>query len=144
MTPWHDCAPCHFLPDGSPSATDPPCGQLNVPANSVREGHCLPTACRIPPAMAIAGRHHRVCVATSRRPHPHLLGSGCARTPSLAHQPLCQRQRPSLRWIRAKEARTPGSRRGDSKFDHSWALAMAELARRRVAMLAPECARAAR
>ena len=34
MTPWHDCAPCHFLPDGSPSATDPPSGQLNVPANS--------------------------------------------------------------------------------------------------------------
>ena len=64
VTPWHDCAPCHFRPDGSPSATDPPSGQLNVPANSVREGHFLPTACRIPPTMAIAGRHHRVWVAT--------------------------------------------------------------------------------
>ena len=85
VTPWHDCAPCHFLPDGSPSATDPPSGQLNVPANSVREGHFLPTACRIPPTMAIAGRHHRVCVATSRRPHPHLLESALACSPSLAH-----------------------------------------------------------
>ena len=26
--------------------------------------------------MAIVGRHHRVCVATSRRPHPDLLESG--------------------------------------------------------------------
>ena len=43
-----------------------------------------------------------------------------------------------------KEARTPGSRQGDSSLDHSWALAMAEVARRRVAMLAPKPARTAR
>ena len=43
-----------------------------------------------------------------------------------------------------KEARTPWSLQGDSCFAHSWALAMAEVARRRVAMLAPEPARAAR
>ena len=28
--------------------------------------------------------------------------SGLARSPSLTHQPLCQRQGPSLRWIRVK------------------------------------------
>ena len=38
MTPWHDCAPCHSQPDGSPSDTDPPSGQLNVPANSRQLG----------------------------------------------------------------------------------------------------------
>ena len=50
---------------------------------------------------ATTGRHHRVCVPTSRRPNPHLLESGLARSPSLTHNPWCQRQRPSLRWIRA-------------------------------------------
>ena len=54
--------------------------------------------------MATAGRHHRAWVPTSRRPHPHLLEPGLACSPSLAHQPLCQRQRPSLRWIRGKTA----------------------------------------
>ena len=39
----------------------------------------------------------------SRRPHPHLLGSGWTRSPSLTHHLWCQRQRPSLRWIRGKE-----------------------------------------
>ena len=58
---------------------------------------------RIRPAMATAGRHHRVCVPTSPRPHPHLLETGLARSPFLTHHPWCQRQRPSLRWIRAKE-----------------------------------------
>ena len=60
----------------------------------------MPAPYRIPPAMATAGRHHRACAATSRRPHPHLLESGLARSPSSTHQPLCQRQRQSLRWIR--------------------------------------------
>ena len=46
VAPWHDCAPCHFLPDGSPSATDPPSGQLNVPANSRQVGpRALLAAC---------------------------------------------------------------------------------------------------
>ena len=56
---------------------------------------------------------------------------------------------PACRWgfesrlpHRFNEARTPGSRQGDSCFAHSWALAMAEVARRRVATLAPEPARA--
>ena len=43
-----------------------------------------------------------------------------------------------------KEARTPGSRQGDSSFAHSCALEMALVARRMVAMLAPVPARAAR
>ena len=66
----------------------------------------MPTAYRITPAMATAGRHHRVWVPTSRTPHPHLLDPGLACSPSLAHQPWCQRQRTSLRWIRAKRAWT--------------------------------------
>ena len=61
----------------------------------------MPTAYRITPAMATAGRHHRVWAPTSRTPHPHLLDPGLACSPSLAHQPWCQRQRTSLRWIRA-------------------------------------------
>ena len=56
-------------------------------ANPVRAGYSLPTASRITPAMATAGRHHRVWVPTSRRPHPHLLESGLARSPSLTHHP---------------------------------------------------------
>ena len=43
-----------------------------------------------------------------------------------------------------REARTPGSRQGDSSFAHSWALEMAEVVRRNVAIVAPELARAAR
>ena len=62
----------------------------------------LHTTLTISPSIATAGRHHRVCVATSRRPHPHLLESGLPRSPSLAHHPWCQRHGPSLRWIRAK------------------------------------------
>ena len=57
---------------------------------------------------------------------------------------------PARRWGFARrlphpfsEARTPGSRQGDSWPAHSWALAMALVARRMVAMLAPEPARAA-
>ena len=56
-----------------------------------------------------------------------------------------------LRWGLARrlphpfrEARTPGSRQGDSSLAHSWALAIALAASRIVAMLAPEPARAAR
>ena len=71
-------------------------------ANPVREGHSLPTAYRIMSAIATAGRHQRVWVPTSRRPHPHLLESGLAPSPSLTHHPWCQRQCPSLRWIRGK------------------------------------------
>ena len=50
----------------------------------------------------------------------------------------------SLRPHPFKEARTPGSRQGDSSLAHSWAFEMALVASRRVAMLAPEPARAAR
>ena len=105
MAPWHDCAPCHFQPDGAPSAADPPSGPLNVPANSRHVSpRGAPLACPLPNSarLATAGRHHRACAAASRRPHHHLLESGLARSPSPTHQPLCQRQRQSLRWIRAK------------------------------------------
>ena len=55
MTPWRDCAPCHSQPDGArlPLTRHPAYGTSPpTRANSVREGHSLPTACRIPPAMA--------------------------------------------------------------------------------------------
>ena len=87
----------------APSSPDPLTGQPIVPANSRQVSpRRAPLACplRIPPAMATAGRPHRAFAATSRRPHPHLLESGLARSPSPTHQPLCQRQRQSLRWIR--------------------------------------------
>ena len=58
-------------------------------ANTVREEHSLPTAYRIMSAIATAGRHQRVWVPTSRRPHPHLLESGLAPSPSLTHHPWC-------------------------------------------------------
>ena len=87
MAPWRDYAPCHFLPDGG-----------NQPA----KGTPCPPPIELCPAIATAGRHQRVCVPTSRRPHPHLLESGLARSPFLTHHPWCQRQRPSLRWIRDK------------------------------------------
>ena len=45
--------------------------------NPVREGHFLPTACRITPDMTTAGHQNRVGVATSRRPHPHLWNQTC-------------------------------------------------------------------
>ena len=73
-------------------------------AGSVREGLWLHAALAISPSAATAGRHRRVCVAISRSPHPHLLESGLDRSPSFTHQRLCQRQRPSLRWIRAYPA----------------------------------------
>ena len=104
VAPWHDCEQFHSQPDGAPSAADPPSGPLNVPANSRQVSpRGAPRACPLPNSarLATAGRHHRACAAASRRPHHHLLESGLARSPSPTHQPLCQRQRQSLRWIRA-------------------------------------------
>ena len=50
-------------------------------------------ALTISPSTATAGCQHRVWLATSRRPHPHLLEIGLApRSPCLTHNPLCQRQ----------------------------------------------------
>ena len=103
VAPWHGCERFHSQPDCR-SATDPPSGQRNVPptrASSVREGLLLHAALAISPSAATAGRHRRVCVAISRSPHPHLSESGLDRSPSFIHQRSCQRQRPSLQWIRA-------------------------------------------
>ena len=103
VAPSLDCAPCHSQPDGNPSATDPPSGQLNVPANSHQLG---PLGALPAYRLSNSARHGRTAAIIvpmwlpSRRPRPHLLGSGWARSPSLTHHPLCQRQRPSLRWIR--------------------------------------------
>ena len=94
VAPWLDCAPCHLLPDGSLSPTDPPSGQLNIVANSHQLG---PPGALPAYRLSNSARHGRTAAIIvpvwlpSRRPHPHLLGSSWARSPSLAHHPLCQR-----------------------------------------------------
>ena len=68
----------------APSSPDLLTGQPIVPANSHQLGPrgTLPAyRLSIPPPWP-PGRHHRANVAASRRPHPHLLESGLARSPS--------------------------------------------------------------
>ena len=99
VAPWHGCEPFLSQPDiARLPLTRHPANSTSQPtrANSVREGHSLPTAYRILPAMTTAGRHHRVCVATSRRPHPPYIGIGPGPFASPTHHPLCLHQRPSL------------------------------------------------
>ena len=69
--------------------------------NPVREGHFLPTACRITPDMTTAGHQNRVGVATSRRPHPHLWNQTCPIRLPLPIIPGVNDTDVSLRWIRA-------------------------------------------
>ena len=69
----------------------------------------MPTAYRILPAMTTAGRHHRVCVATSRRPHPHILESGLARSPPLPIILCVYTSAHHFRWIRVYAIRLPGN-----------------------------------
>ena len=106
---WLDCEQFHSQPDGTAGVNadgdlthspDYPTASQTC-ARLVPERLLLHTTLTISPSIATAGRHHRVCVATSRRPHPHLLESGLPRSPSLAHHPWCHRHGPSLRWIRA-------------------------------------------
>ena len=57
-------------------------------------------------------------------PSSPFIGSGQAHSPSVAHHPWCQRQCPSLRWIRAKAGCTNCS---DNRFDvYSYNLDTAE------------------
>ena len=85
VAPWPGCAPCHSQPD-DPSATDPPSGQLNVPANSrqsrsasassrvlsrhlAQHSHCrppsappkAPATARQPPVYPNSSPDHRAC-----------------------------------------------------------------------------------
>ena len=104
VAPWHDCEQFHSQPDGAPSAADPPSGPLNVPANSRQVGQRASLAACCPDHLAQRrhrGPQHPLGVATAPCTQPYLLESGLARSPSPTHQPLCQRQRQSLRWIRA-------------------------------------------
>ena len=110
MEPWHGCEQFHSQPDGTAGVNadgdlthspDYPTASQTC-ARLVPERLLLHATLTISPSIATAGRHHRSCVDTSRRLHPHLLESGQARSPSLAHHPWCQRHGPSLRWIRAK------------------------------------------
>ena len=94
VAPSLDCEPCHLRPDGGDQPTDPPSGQLNVPANSRQLG---PRGTLPAYRLSNSACHRRTAASIvpvwlpSRRPHPHLLGSGWSRTPSLTHHPLCQR-----------------------------------------------------
>ena len=63
---------------------------------------------------------------------------------SVVRAPACRWGLASRRPHPFKEARTPWSRQGDSRPAHWWALAMALVARRMVAMLAPSPVRTAR
>ena len=110
VAPWHDCERFHSQPDGTAGVNadgdlthspDYPTASQTC-AGLVPERLLLHATLTISPSIATAGRHHRSCVPTSRRPHPHLLESGLPRSPSLAHHPWCQRQRTSLRWIRVE------------------------------------------
>ena len=109
MALWHGCEQFHSQPDGTAGinadgdlthSPDYPTASQTC-ARLVPERLLLYATLTISPSIATAGRHHRSCVPTSRCPHPHLLESGQARSPSLAHHPWCQRHGPSLRWIRA-------------------------------------------
>ena len=66
--------------------------------------------------MTTAGRHHRVCVATSRRPHPHILESGLARSPPLPIILCVYTSAHHFRWIRAKTIVDINAQ--DSLLDH--------------------------
>ena len=106
VAPWHDCAPCHSQPDGSPSATDPPSGQLNVPANSRQLGPpgALP-AYRLPNYPRMAARPPTSCQWGC--PHAALIPiywnlARPVRLP-LPIIPCVNDTDVSLRWIRAYE-----------------------------------------
>ena len=61
VAPWHDCERFHSQLD-DPSATGPPSGQLNVPANSRHPGPRAPLAVSYPAislATATVSRHRR-------------------------------------------------------------------------------------
>ena len=94
VAPSLDCAPCHSLPDGGDQPADPPSGPLNIVANSRQLG---PRGTIPAYRLSNSARHGRTAAIIvpvwlpSRRPHPHLLGSGWARSPSLTHHPWCQR-----------------------------------------------------
>ena len=78
VAPWHDCEPCHSQPDGNAGVNadgdlthlpDYPTASQTC-ARLVPERLWLHAILTISPSIATAGRYHRSCVATSRRPHP--------------------------------------------------------------------------
>ena len=78
VAPWLDCEQFHSQPDGTAGVNAD--GDLTRPpdyptasqtcARLVPERLLLHATLTISPSIATAGRHHRSCVATSRRPHP--------------------------------------------------------------------------
>ena len=81
VAPWHDYEQFHSQPDGTAGVNadgdlthspDYPTASQTC-ARLVPERLLLHATLTISPAMATAGRHHRSCMATSPRPHTHLL-----------------------------------------------------------------------
>ena len=78
VAPWHGCEQFHSQPDGTAGINAD--GGLTRPpdyptasqtcARLVPERLLLRATLTISPSIATAGRHHRSCVAISRRPHP--------------------------------------------------------------------------
>ena len=104
VAPWQDSAPSRSQPDGGNQPADPPSGPRNIPANSHQPGprgtlpaHRLPNYARHdhggPPEPCRCDHVTPPASPSVESNLPH--------SPSLAHHPWCQRQRPSLRWIRA-------------------------------------------
>ena len=71
--PWHDCAPCHSLPDGVrlPLTRHPAHGTSpQLALSSVREHLLLRPALTISAGTTTAGRRHPLCAATAPRTQP--------------------------------------------------------------------------
>ena len=115
VAPWHGCAPCHSRPD-DPSATDPPSGQLNVPANSrqsrsasassrvlsrhlAQHSHCrppsappkAPATARQPPVYPNSSPDHRACNSLPPLPLSSRPPSGSIGGFGLTHPPDIRR-----------------------------------------------------
>ena len=91
--PWHDCAPCHFRPDGAAGVNAD--GGLTRPpdyptasqtcARSVPERLWLHAALTISPSAATAGRQHPLCAAAAPCTQPNLLGQALTSLSLAAH-----------------------------------------------------------
>ena len=91
IAPWPDCGPCHSQPDGGagnrPAIRPTGRPSLLAPTRSARATSCLQPIEYRPPWPLRAAIIGSVWLPPSRRPHPHLLESGLACSPSLAINP---------------------------------------------------------
>ena len=87
IAPWPDCEPFPSQPDGAvgsrPAQQTSQWLSRRLTPSSVRQCHFLHSALLVTPPIATVGRHHRICVTASRRPHPYSIGikAGPSRSP---------------------------------------------------------------